>query len=252
MNMTNVWVYVPWTAMIVCEILLFLLIWKNPGKTRYRGFEAYIAFSLALSLVLMGLSLLNESTGYFWVYYLGAFLKTCALSLAVYEQYRSVFFPRWSLTDRTMQWILATLGSIVLISFGLVAFTPQATPLWELASARRIVSLSDYLLCGSMGLLLIYSEFLKIQRPERAQSIVRGLIAVSILGVTSSMMLAVSGTQQLANVVGYSTTIGFVAVLISWILAFRKPDLEVATGDATESPLDQLATRPVQAIEQTI
>jgi hypothetical protein len=126
-----------------------------------------------------------------------------------------------------------------------VAFTPQETPYWDLGWARRIVSLSDYLLCGSMGLLLIYGEFLKVQRPQRANAIVRGFIAMGILGITSSLMLSVSGTSKLDTVVGFSTTIGFLAILASWIVAFAKPEA-VEVVRSQNSPLDFLDEQTTQ------
>jgi len=154
------------------------------------------------------------------------------------------FFPRWSMSNRGFKLLISALGTVVLGSIAVVAFTPQQTPLMDLAWARRILSLSDYLLCGSMGLLLIYGELLKVQRPQRAQSIVRGLIATGVLGVTASLMLAVSGTMRLGGVVGFSTTVGFIAVLISWIVAFRKPDVVTELDGTSESPLDLIAEAP--------
>jgi hypothetical protein len=95
-----------------------------------------------------------------------------------------------------------------------------------------------------MGLLLIYGELLKVQRPQRAQAIVRGLIATGVLGVTASLMLAVSGTMRLGGVVGFSTTLGFIAILISWIVAFRKPDVVTELDGSSESPLDLISEAP--------
>lgn len=234
-------IYVPWAAMILCEIALFVLLWKRPGTTRYRGFEVYITFSVAVSLALLALSFPKDGSYYFTAYYLGAFLKSIAIGLMTYEQFKLTFFPRWSMSDRGLKMFIGALSIIVLGSVCVVAFTPQKTPVWELALARRILSLTDYLLCGAMGLLLLYGEFLKVERPHRAQAITRGLIATGILGVTSSLMLSVSTTVQLSGVVGFSTTIGFVAVLISWIVAFRKPEPVVVPGDENDSPLDALA-----------
>lgn len=234
-------IYVPWAAMILCEVALFVLLWKRPGTTRYRGFEAYVTFSVAVSLVLLAFSFPKDGSYYFTAYYLGAFLKTIAIGLMTYEQFKLTFFPRWSMSDRTFKIFMSALSVIVLGSIAMVAFTPQKTPLWELAVARRIVSLNDYLLCGSMGLLLLYGEFLKIERPQRAQAIVRGMIGTGILSTTASLMLAVSSTRELGGLVGFSTTIGFVAVLISWIVAFRKPEPVVVPGDENDSPLDALA-----------
>src|SRR6185369_2012401 len=151
------------------------------------------------------------------------------------EQYKMQFFPRWSMSDRGFKFLAGSLVSIVLGSVAVVVFTPQQTPFWDLAWARRIVSLSDYLLCGSMGLLLIYGELLNVRRPQRAQAIVRGFVATGVLGTTASLMLAVSGTTKLGGVVGFSTTVGFIVVLISWIVAFRKPDLVADMEAAPES-----------------
>jgi len=234
-----IWIYAPWTAMIACEIALFVMILRHPGKPRYRGFETYVTFTMAVSLVLLGISFTHNNSMYFYAYYLGAFLKTFAVGLACYEQFRLLFYPRWSMSDLGFKMYLTALGAIVVGSIGIVAFTPQRVAIWDLAIARRIVSLSDYLLCGSMGLLLLYGEFLRVDRPKRAQSIVRGLIATGVLGVTSSLMLAVSNTRVLGGIVGFSTTIGFLVVLISWIIAFRKP--EPAEDGTQESPLDQPA-----------
>jgi hypothetical protein len=240
-------VYIPWAAMILCEIALFVLLWKRPAQTRYRGFEAYVTFSVAVSLVLLVCSFPKDGSYYFTAYYLGAFLKTIAIGLATYEQFKLMFFPRWSMSDRTFKFFMSALVAVVLGSIAVVAFTPQRTPVWELALARRIVSLNDYLLCGSMGLLLLYGEFLKTERPQRAQAIVRGMIGAGILGTTASLMLAVSGTRELGGLVGFSTTIGFVAVLISWIVAFSKPEEVVATDGTEDSPLDALGEARVHA-----
>jgi hypothetical protein len=240
----NTFVYIPWLAMIGCEIALFVLLWKSKDQARYRGFEAYITTTVTVSLLLLVVSFASHPNYYTAAYYLGAFVKTLALAAAVLEQYRIQFFPRWSMSARVFKFLMGALGAIVLGSIAVVAFTPQQTPLWDLAWARRIVSLSDYLLCGSMGLLLIYGEFLKVQRPQRAQAIVRGFIAVGVLGVTASLMLAVAGTSRLGGVVGYSTTIGFVAVLISWIVAFRKPDVVPELDGTSESPLDLISVEP--------
>jgi hypothetical protein len=239
-----VWVYAPWTAMIICELALFLLIWLRPAKTRYRGFETYITFSTALSLVLLGISLSHNASAYFTAYYLGAFLKAISVALACYEQFKLLFFPRWSMSSRSLKILMGLLGMVVLGSIGLMMFTQQRAPVWDLAIARKFVFLSDFLLCGAMGLLLLYGEFLKVERPQRAQAIVRGLIATGILGVTSSLMLAVSNTRQLGGLVGFSTTIGFVCVLISWIVAFRKPEAATELDGTQESPLDGLAPSP--------
>jgi hypothetical protein len=237
-------IYIPWVAMIVCEIALFVLLWKEPAPKKYRGFEAYITATVAVSLTLLAISIARNDRIYFCAFYLGALVKTIALAVAVLEQYKIQFFPRWSMPTRVFKLLVGTLVSVILGSIAFVVFIPQQTPLWELAWARRIVSLSDYLLCGSMGLLLIYGEFLKVQRPQRAQSIVRGLIATGVLGVTASLMLAVSGTMQLGGVVGFSTTVGFVAVLVSWIVAFRKPDSVPELDGTSESPLDLIAEAP--------
>ncbi len=148
-------VYIPWLAMIVCEIALFVMLWKNKENTRYRGFETYITATVALSLVLLAISFTRRDTYYFYAYYIGAVVKTVALAVAVLEQYKIQFFPRWSMSDRGLKLLVGALAAIVLGSVAVVAFTPQQTPVWDLAWARRIVSLSDYLLCGSMGLLLI-------------------------------------------------------------------------------------------------
>ena len=230
--------------MIICEIALFVVLLKNSEPKRYRGFEAYITATVALSLALLAISITRNDRIYFCAFYLGALVKTIALAAAVLEQYKIQFFPTWSMSNRVFKLLLGALGSVILASIAFVAFIPQQTPLWELAWARRIVSLSDYLLCGSMGLLLIYGELLKVQRPQRAQSIVRGLIATGVLGVTASLMLAVSGTMQLGGVVGFSTTVGFVAVLISWIVAFRKPDVVPELDGSSESPLDLIDVEP--------
>jgi hypothetical protein len=237
-------VYIPWFAMIVCEIALFVLLWKSTDTKRYRGFEAYITTTVTVSLLLFVVSLAPHPSYYTAAYYLGALVKTLALAAAVLEQYRIQFFPRWSMSARVFKLLMSALGAIVVGSIAVVAFTPQETPLWDLAWARRMVSLSDYMLCGSMGLLLIYGELLHVQRPQRAQSIVRGLIATGVLGVTASLMLAVAGTARLGGVVGYSTTIGFVAVLISWIVAFRKPDVVTELDGTSESPLDLISVDP--------
>jgi hypothetical protein len=241
-------VYVPWVAMIACEIALFVLLWKQPGRTRFRGFELFVTSSLSVSLVLMGISLFGTNAQYFYAYYLGAFLKASALVVTVLEQYRIQFFPRWSMSDRAFNLFIGLLSAVVAGSIGMMAFTPQKNPLWDLALARRIVSLSDYLLCGSMGLLLLYGEFLKVERPQRAHAIVRGLIATGILSVTASLMLSVSGTASLGGVVGFSTTTGFVAVLISWIVAFRKPEPAPELDGTQESPLDGMAGMPSHAV----
>ena len=240
-------IYIPWLAMIGCEIALFVLLWKDSGPTRYRGFEAYITASVAVSLVLLVISFFKDGAGvYFYAYYLGATVKALALAATVLEQYRIVFFPRWSMSERAAKFWTVGFIAFVLGSIGVVAFTPQQTPMGDLAWQRRIVSVSDYLLCGSMGLLLIYGEFLKVQRPQRAQAIVRGLIAVGVLGITASLMLAVSGTQKLGNLVGFSTTIGFIAVLTSWILAFRKADVVVELDGSAESGLDLISDTPTK------
>jgi len=237
-------IYIPWLAMIGCEIALFVLLWKDKEPKRYRGFESYIAASVAVSLVLLAASMDKRGTFYFYAYYIGASVKALALAAAILEQYRMQFFPRWSMSNRGFKLLISALGTVVLGSIAVVAFTPQQTPLMDLAWARRILSLSDYLLCGSMGLLLIYGELLKVQRPQRAQSIVRGLIATGVLVVTASLMLAVSGTMRLGGVVGFSTTVGFIAVLISWIVAFRKPDVVTELDGTSESPLDLIAEAP--------
>jgi hypothetical protein len=237
-------VYIPWLAMIVCEIALFVLLWKAKEKTRYRGFEAYISTTVSVSVVLFLVSFSKHSNLYFGAYYLGAFVKALALAAAVLEQYKIQFFPRWSMSDRAFRLLMGFLAALVLGSIALVTITPQQSPVWELGWARRFVSLSDYLLCGSMGLLLIYGELLHVQRPQRAQAIVRGLIATGVLGVTASLMLAVAGTAKLGGVVGFSTTVGFVAVLISWIVAFRKPDVVTELDGTSESPLDLISVDP--------
>lgn len=237
-------VYIPWLAMIVCEVALLVLLWKDREPKRYRGFESYIAASVAVSLVLLAASFDKRGTIYFYAYYIGSSVKALALAAAILEQYRMQFFPRWSMSNRGFKLLLGALGTVVLGSIAVVAFTPQATPLMDLAWARRILSLSDYLLCGSMGLLLIYGELLKVQRPQRAQAIVRGLIATGVLGVTASLMLAVSGTMRLGGVVGFSTTLGFIAILISWIVAFRKPDVVTELDGSSESPLDLISEAP--------
>jgi hypothetical protein len=235
-------VYIPWAAMIVCEIALFVVLWKRPGKTRYRGFEAYVTFTTAVSLVLLGISMFGDGSQYFTAYYLGAFLKSVAITLAVYEQYKIQFFPRWSMSARSFKLFMTGLSAIGLGAVAMVMFTPQQTPVLDLAWARRFMSVSDYLLCGSMGLLLLYGEFLKVERPARAQAIVRGFIATSALGITSALMLSVSATRNLGGIVGFSTTIGFLAILISWMIAFSKPEPVVApeAAVAEESPLDKM------------
>src|SRR4051794_16576377 len=93
-------VYIPWIAMIVCEIALFVLLWKDTGANKYRGFETYITATVAVSLVLLAVSFLKNDLLYFYAFYIGALIKTLALAAAVLEQYRIQFFPRWSMSDR--------------------------------------------------------------------------------------------------------------------------------------------------------
>jgi hypothetical protein len=240
-------IYIPWLAMIAGEIALFVLLRKASQKqSSYRGFEAYISSCVAVSVALLLISFTGLGNIYTFTYYLGAVVKAVALVAAVVEQYKIQFFPTWSMSNRAFKALMGALVAFAIGSVVVIALTPQETPYWDLAWARRVVSLSDYLLCGSMGLLLIYGEFLKVQRPQRAQSIVRGFIATGILGITSSLMLSVSGTTKLDTVVGFSTTIGFLAILASWIFAFAKPEA-VEVPQTQASPLDFLDERPTPA-----
>lgn len=237
-------IYIPWLAMIAGEIALFVLLRKaSRHDTGYRGFEAYITSCVAVSVTLLVISSTGRGDYYFGAYYLGAFVKVLALAAAVIEQYKIQFFPTWSMSQRAFKVLMGALIVIALGSIAVVMFTPQQTQFGDLAWARRVVSLSDYLLCGSMGLLLIYGELLKVQRPQRAQAIVRGFIATGILGITSSLMLSVSGNSKLDTVVGFSTTIGFLAILASWIFAFAKPEV-VEVRQPQNSALDFLGERP--------
>jgi hypothetical protein len=239
-------IYIPWLAMISAEIALFVLLKKESRNGKgYRGFEAYITSCVVVSLLLLMFSFTWHGTYYTYVYFLGAFIKVFALAAAVIEQFKIQFFPKWSMSSRSFRVLMGALVAIGIGSVAVVAFTPQETPYWDLGWARRIVSLSDYLLCGSMGLLLIYGEFLKVQRPQRANAIVRGFIAMGILGITSSLMLSVSGTSKLDTVVGFSTTIGFLAILASWIVAFAKPEA-VEVVRSQNSPLDFLDEQTTQ------
>jgi hypothetical protein len=58
-------------------------------------------------------------------------------------------------------------------------------------------------------------------------------------------MLSVSGTSKLDTVVGFSTTIGFLAILASWIVAFAKPEA-VEVVRSQNSPLDFLDEQTTQ------
>src|SRR3569833_3029126 len=170
-------IYIPWLAMIAGEIALFVLLRKaSQNGVGYRGFEAYISSCVGVSLLLLVISFTGEGSYYTTAFYIGALVKSLALAAAVIEQYKIQFFPNWSMSSRAFRVLMGALFVIAIASTIVVAFTPQETPYLDLAWARRVVSLSDYLLCGSMGLLLIYGEFLKVQRPQHANAIVRGFI----------------------------------------------------------------------------
>lgn len=213
-------IFLPFVTCVTTQLVLFVVLCSSRAQTRYRGFESYVAVSLASALVCLGSAAFGSTSHYFYAYYFAQIFKAAALSAALYEQFAILFLPRWVMPSGALRSFAVSLSAILLLSIAVAVLTPQATPYLIVEIGRRFVGWHNTaIFCGLIALLIAKDHY-GVYLRARCRAIIAGLLSVTGLGILESLALAYSSTRRAPEITGYITTIAFSAVACSWAKHF--------------------------------